>query len=475
MDAPNSKAGHGSNGAGSGVAEATKAGRGLNIGGATPALLAEWAMPLLLLAAALAGLNFLYWWDVGWRFPFGERVRLIGLQSQPLDKLLREQQIDSLIAMSGNGPILLSPDRRRKGRPDSPSVFPSGFNVTTPPVFQGRVRIGDVRCCGSSGEALVSTVALYDERFLFDAEVKFGAGPQSAQTAAMDRPPSERPDNPLPLAVLVGGYRLAVLDALQRGSSSIAFDFDEDGFNEFEESFDEALEDSGEQELANALVALAIDVAGYASPLRRIYLAARDEEAPEADDIQDFRQYVNAVTRLAWRKWIAQVLTTRLPYPDGRRFTASASLPAVALDPKQIFGTIDPKKQARVLKKAPVAQIDAPAVDPGTLFNPNVLAESRVTPLPAVAGVLVWLVILVVNYWRAGWRETSWSRRGMAGGALAAAVIGLALFGLDHLWLWAPDSSLATAPGLIAIMIAVGGGAGFLHVIYRKGVRETLR
>lgn len=459
MDAPESKADDRKIGAGSRDVRKTKARQGLIIRRAVAALLAEWLLPLLLLIAVLAGLNFVYWWDVlGWRFPFGERVHLIGLTSQALDKLLRDQKIDFLIGMSGNGPVLLSPKRRQKGRPDSPGIFPVGLNIMTPPGFQGRVRIGDVRCCGSFGETRVSTVAVYDERFQFGAGPGFGAVQQSAKASAAKRPPSARPDNPLPLAVLVGGYRLAVLDALQRGSSSIAFDLNEDAFDEYENSFAEPYEIQ-EEEFFNAVFGMAIDVLGYASPLRRIYLTDRDETSFDADDIDDIREEVNPAIRAAWRRWIAQVLATRLPYPDGRRFTAPAR-----------------PSPGAVVKQFQVAQaLEKGLIDPAILFNPNVLTESQVTPLPAVAGGGFWLVILVANFWRLGWRQTKWSRRGMAGGVLAGGVIGFALFGLDHMWIWAPESSLATVPGLIAIMIVVGTGAGFLHVILRKGVVETLR
>ena len=317
------------NGAGTPVSTETSARQGLKIHGTVAALLAEWLLPLLLLIAVLAGLNFLYWWDVaGWRFPFGERVHLIGLKSQALEKLFRDQKINFLIGMSGNGPVLLSPERRQKGRPDSPGIFPVGLNIVTPPDFQGQVRIGDVRCCGSFGETRVSTVALYDERFRFApgpgfTGKGFGAVQQSAKASAAKQPASTRPDNPLPLAVLVGGYRLAVLDALQRGSSSIAFDLNEDAFDEYGNSFEESYEIQ-EEELFNAVFGMVIDVLGYASPLHRIYFTY--ETTPDADDIDDIRVEVNPGIRAAWRRWIAQVLTTRLPYPDGRRFTAPASL-----------------------------------------------------------------------------------------------------------------------------------------------------
>ncbi|MEE9318743.1 MAG: P-loop NTPase fold protein [Rhodospirillales bacterium] len=470
------KADNSGNGAGSPVSDEISARQGLKIHGAVAALLAEWLLPLLLLIAVLAGLNFLYWWDVvGWRFPFGERVHLIGLKSQALDKLLRDQKINFLIGISGNGPVLLSPKIRQKGRPDSPGIFPVGLNITTPPDFQGRVRIGDVRCCGSFGETQVSTVALYDERFQFDAGPGFGAGQQSAKASGLKSPPSARPDNPLPLAVLVGGYRLAVLDALQRGSSSIAFDLNEDAFDEFTNGVRGSY--AIEEDELTQFFGMAIDVLGYASPLRRIYFIARDETSPDADDIDDIREEVNPGIRAAWRRWIAQVLTTRLPYPDGRRFTAPASLRQTPVVKKfQIPQALEKGQVEEVIEASPFQNpIEKGLIDPAILFNPNVLTESRVTPLPAVAGGGFWLVILVANFWRLGWRQTDWSRRGMTGGVLAGGVIGFALFGLDHMWVWAPESSLATLPGLIAIMIVVGTGAGFLHVILRKGVVETLR
>ena len=425
----------------SAAADAAPSSKRTRSGGILALCAIEWLVPTALLVLVLVGANFLYWWNIaGLGLPSSGRIVLVGLEPSPperLQKLLSEQKIDFLIGASSNGRVGLSNWYASKAPPES-YAFPLKSNVETPPIFSARVRIDDVRCCGKLGTARLATVAVYDERYNFRQPVSTGAPfVQKAQEAPARGDAKLAPV--LSSAVLFGGYRMAVIDGLRRGGSAIAIYIDEmqGPLREFARGFGIGW---GDLRYSSGIPANVIAFGGYASPLRRLFLLSPNGQKSIFGDLSSLRDDINAALRSAWPLWIGQVLNTRLPYPGGSKFTTP-----------------------EVLKTKPTT-----ASEP--LFNANVLAQGRSTPLPAIAGMLAWLIVLAVGVRRAGLRMAAKMTRRLAGGVIAAVIIGAALIVMDRIWITDPDAWFANLPGLIAMMTAIGAAAGFIHAVVRRGV-----